>query len=395
MASQPASSNGPSLLVPIPNAEAASVCLVELTRELPLAASPFGLVLSTALDLSSNKAPEDFFGAELGAIPQPHFCAREHVHGQLPQESAHVHVSMSGWANTFYAQCEKLLMRAAATFAVKAAADGKSAAELTSEDVVKHGTSENFAKLLKQSPVDPIIQDHCHNVSSIISNILEFQASERIRLNKEIRPELFYCINDIWSPVLTSIPNHHLVFSNRAVKFIINEEDLLKGDSRRAEQCRRLESEDSLVLDSMQERDIDLMLECNTIKFERPYAKRIIRYAKCFRNKDGDMVAWAGTHSDFSIAALHVLPEYRKKGLGGLVLDSLALMHVRLAREMLITLGGQDNDAVSASSLFAHADCMDYNSEAMVFMERNGWRRAGSFLWLGLADKSIPAKKQD
>lgn len=89
-----------------------------------------------------------------------------------------------------------------------------------------------------------------------------------------------------------------------------------------------------------------------------------------------------------SIAALHVLPEYRKWGLGRLVLNTLALMHVRLAREILTTLGGKDDTQVPASKLIAHADCLDDNLPTQLFMERCGWRPAGIYMWLGLTYKS-------
>ena len=87
-----------------------------------------------------------------------------------------------------------------------------------------------------------------------------------------------------------------------------------------------------------------------------------------------------------SIAALHVLAEYRKLGLGRLVLQSLALMHVRLARQVLSTRSG--HVSIPRTALYAHADCMDYNIPTMVFMERCGWRRVGNYLWVGVVPHS-------
>lgn len=78
-----------------------------------------------------------------------------------------------------------------------------------------------------------------------------------------------------------------------------------------------------------------------------------------------------------------MLPEYRKTGLGRLVLHGLAMTHIKLAREILATRG-DDAESVSATTLVAHADCMDYNHATMIFMERCGWRRIGFYLWIGV-----------
>lgn len=82
-----------------------------------------------------------------------------------------------------------------------------------------------------------------------------------------------------------------------------------------------------------------------------------------------------------------MLPEYRKAGLGRLVLHSLAMIHTKLAREILATQG-DDAESVSATTLVAHADCMDYNQATMAFMERCGWRRIGYYLWIGVDKNS-------
>jgi GNAT superfamily N-acetyltransferase len=207
---------------------------------------------------------------------------------------------------------------------------------------------------------------------------------------------------------------------NRGVKHVITEEELLKADPEIRLRCQELEEKEGLVLGPMVESDIPLMLELNGVKFDDEYGRFIIKRSRCFRNRKGEMVAWAGTHGDcksipmplcpfanipfippnsltwyflftiivlVSIAALHVLPEYRKTGLGRLVLHSLAMLHIKLAREILSTLG-DDAEPVSATTLVAHADCMDYNQATMIFMERCGWHRIGFYLWIGVDKNS-------
>ena len=87
-----------------------------------------------------------------------------------------------------------------------------------------------------------------------------------------------------------------------------------------------------------------------------------------------------------SVAALHVLPAYRKMGLGRLVLMSLALVQVRLARSIL-DKRGPDASPIDDESIMAHADCIDDNYPTMVFMERCGWTRVGNHNWLGVGLK--------
>ncbi|KAI7820841.1 hypothetical protein BC939DRAFT_218467 [Gamsiella multidivaricata] len=215
--------------------------------------------------------------------------------------------------------------------------------------------------------------------------------SNRARLGKEENVlDVFFCVNDIWRQPLESLPGKLIRIGNRAVKFVISEEELLKQESEVQQRCQQLEQKQGLVLESMKESDVQLMITLNKVSYSEEYGKHIIRHSRCFRDKDGNMVAWAGTHGDFSIAALHVMPEYRKMGLGRLVLNALALVHVRLAHEILTTLGGKSNGDISPSTLYAHADCLEDNLPTMLFMERCGWRRIGNYLWLGMYNKDAP-----
>ncbi|KAG0366723.1 hypothetical protein BGZ54_004959 [Gamsiella multidivaricata] len=386
--SQQPDSSAPSLLAHISNETACSSYLAELVSELPLASSQFGIVLSTALGNRENpsnvrpKRPGQDTALESG-FEEPHYRAIP-IPVEDTSTTTEMDVTLSGHATTFYARCEDLLMRAAVRAADTAdTADGGSDAD--------KATAGNFARALVTKPVDPIVQGHCRNVLTVISNILEHQAAKRARLGKEENVlDVFFCVNDIWRQPLESLPGKLIRIGNRAVKFVISEEELLKQESEVQQRCQQLEQKQGLVLESMKESDVQLMITLNKVSYSEEYGKHIIRHSRCFRDKDGNMVAWAGTHGDFSIAALHVMPEYRKMGLGRLVLNALALVHVRLAHEILTTLGGKSNGDISPSTLYAHADCLEDNLPTMLFMERCGWRRIGNYLWLGMYNKDAP-----
>lgn len=194
-------------------------------------------------------------------------------------------------------------------------------------------------------------------------------------------PEYFYSLNDIWLPALAAYGE--LVEGSRGVKFVISEHDLLLQEYETEARCAQLENDQGLTLGPMEERDIALMLKLNGVQYNAHYGRHIIKHSACFRSKDGNMVAWAGTHGDFSIAALHVLPDYRKLGLGRLVLWHVAWEHMHLARKAM-EIGGTASETIPSTALYAHADCLEHNLPTMVFMERCGWRRIGMYNWIGL-----------
>ncbi|KAF9435271.1 hypothetical protein BGZ76_006589 [Entomortierella beljakovae] len=385
------STPNPSLLLPIPNEDACSSYFAELVGELPLGLSTFGLVLTTALDLKENsgkipnKDPRE--PDEETLFDQPHFQSKampvfgRHDNGVI--SSTKIDVTLAGTVSSFYARCEHFLMRAAASVAAKERGIGID--DLNDRaDLVNQASSGNFAKALEQLD-DPLVKGHCQNVISLIPEIIERWVSERTRLGKDATGVGCYCINDIWLEPIRALTNNRLTFWTRAVKFVISEKELLDIEPEILAECQRLEKEQGLVLGPMTEGDIGLMTECNKIKYDEEYCKHIIKRSVCFRTKEGNMVAWAGTHGDFSIAALHVLPEYRKTGLGKLILNSIALMHTRLARDVLAASGSLENIPAANSELYAHADCVDDNLPTMAFMERCGWHRVGNYLWFEIS----------
>lgn len=108
--------------------------------------------------------------------------------------------------------------------------------------------------------------------------------------------QFFYCLNDVWMPALKMLGK--LSDGNRGVKHVITEEELLKADPEIRRRCQELEEKEGLVLGPMVESDIPLMIESNGVKYDEEYGRFIIRRSLCFRNKKGEMVAWAGTHGD-------------------------------------------------------------------------------------------------
>ncbi|KAG0297762.1 hypothetical protein BGZ96_004953 [Linnemannia gamsii] len=362
--------------------------LAELTHELPFSVSQFGIVLVSALELRERENPstESKKSKEPEGTTEPAWepnVDNPHFRCSLPIQNATgkdvfttVDVTIAGHANTIYARCEHSLMLAVAS-------DAASKGGVEDSHYSFKATAENFTKALESNPV---IQGHQKNVIAVMKEILDHPvANESPPGQDEDGLQFLYCLNDIWMPALKTFGK--LSDGNRGVKHVITEEELLKADPEIRLRCQELEEKEGLVLGPMVESDIPLMLDLNSVKYDKEYGRFIIKRSQCFRNKKGEMVAWAGTHGDFSIAALHVLPEYRRTGLGRLVLHSLAMIHIKLAREILATQG-DDAEPVSATTLVAHADCMDYNQATMIFMERCGWRRIGFYLWIGVDKNS-------
>ncbi|KAF9132200.1 hypothetical protein BGW39_000635 [Mortierella sp. 14UC] len=377
------------LLKPISPAAGYADYLTELTQELPFSVSQFGIVLVSALELrdrkrghrvTKSKESVEIAPAWEPSIDSPHFrCSLPVQNASGKDVFTTIDVTIAGHANTLYARSEYSLMQTAAAAAAVASAEDDAAESHYSFKA----TAENFTKALES---DPVVQGHQNNVVAVMNEILDHPIAKNTPPGQdEAGLQFFYCLNDIWMPALKTLGK--LSDGNRGVKHVITEEQLLKDDPEIRRRCQELEEADGLVLGPMVEGDVPLMIASNSVKYDEEYGRFIIKRSLCFRNRKGEMVAWAGTHGDFSVAALHVLPEYRKTGLGRLVLHGLAMTHVKLAREIL-DKRGDGSEPISPKTLVAHADCMDYNLATMVFMERCGWHRIGFYLWIGV-DKSV------
>ncbi|KAF9585310.1 hypothetical protein BGW38_002949 [Lunasporangiospora selenospora] len=383
--------------------------LSDLSTLLPHGVSQFGLVLTTALEKSESdennghiqaptndialnpvKRPEDVEVDEsehisrfFRTIPMPVVLPAIDESSTMAVTTV-VDLTISGHSSTLIARPESELMRAAATMATDVASD---------EDRARHATAQNFDLALAQHE-DPrqqaLIQGHRKNMEAVFKEALEqkwgsLDADQAAQTN-DVN---LYCVNDIWVSALESICV--LDSGNRGVKFVISEDELLAMEPELISQCERLECEKGLTIGPMQEQDIQTMLDLNGVQYPLSYGYHIIRRSLAFRDRNNKVVAWAGSHSDFAIAALHVLPEYRSLGLGRLILQRLSLTHVRGARSLLEAhLKGPLDPSIK---FYAHADCLDDNLPTIVFMERCGWHRYGYYFWRSVRPHSITKTK--
>lgn len=163
------------LLKPIsPDASYADY-LAELTHELPLSVSQFGIVLVSALELRERKNPstdskrsKEPEGTTAPAwepnVDNPHFrCSLPIQNATGKDVFTTVDVTIAGHASTIYARCEYSLMLAAASNAAS-----KGGVE-NGHDSFK-ATAENFTKALESNPV---IQGHQKNIVAVMKEILD------------------------------------------------------------------------------------------------------------------------------------------------------------------------------------------------------------------------------
>ncbi|KAF9224080.1 hypothetical protein BS17DRAFT_780432 [Gyrodon lividus] len=92
-----------------------------------------------------------------------------------------------------------------------------------------------------------------------------------------------------------------------------------------------VQSSDDLVISQIRQSDIAFVRAASSIPRSEEYIMSRAAYSVCLRTRGGDEgdeggepVAWALLHADGSIGALHVDPQYQRRGLGKLVLNSLA-----------------------------------------------------------------------
>ncbi|KAF9399363.1 hypothetical protein BGZ94_005746, partial [Podila epigama] len=248
-------------------------------------------------------------------------------------ESTVCDVTIQGHAACFYIRGEKkLIQRAIDNLTTNSnnvvdTASNENGGVDTSSLSASHATGSDLQQALSNRPTDPILQGHFDNVCAIVAKILKHRATvSKAKSNGQDNeqdqaksdPQLFYGVSQFWLPVLTA--HGKLTRGNYGVKFVISERELLNQQSKIEARCQELEQTHGLVLGTMVEKDIAQMLELNSVKYDEDYGHHIIKRSACFRTKEGVIIAWGGSHSDFAVAALHVLPEYRKLGLGKLVL---------------------------------------------------------------------------
>ncbi|KAG0057474.1 hypothetical protein BGZ83_010042 [Gryganskiella cystojenkinii] len=351
------------LLVPVSDEQGYADYLAELTAFLPHSISQFGLTLTTALEIKENpncqartKDPnlrqEDTDTPVASTKRPPHYRTIGMPIAGTDSKQTVIDLTISGHAVSYFPRSQNQLVDALVE-------DAKQAGEVVERSQALIAVTEaKTAQYLTKESADPVHVGHDRNVrtvlSSVVAQLKELRAGEG-KLSK----------------------------GHRAVKFIITEKKLLESEALIVQECERIERDHGLVLESMQQKDVPQMIQSNAVPYSDSYGRFIVKTSRCFRNKDGKMVAWAGSHEDFSVAALYVVPAYRKMGLGRLVLMALALAHVRLARSILDSRG-PDASPIDSELIVAHADCIDDNHPTIVFMERCGWTPTGYSNWVGL-----------
>ncbi|KAG0258518.1 hypothetical protein DFQ27_004614 [Actinomortierella ambigua] len=190
-------------------------------------------------------------------------------------------------------------------------------------------------------------------------------------------PVYFCSINRIWFRAVTSLyPTIHR--EGPAIKFAISEKDLLAAESNLLAEMQAIADRKGWTFGPMKKSDAPLMIEKNSLKYDLEYGEHVAERSVCFRDQAGNMVAWAGSHFDLAVAALYVLPEYRKEGLGRLILYYVNMVHAKRLRELL---NGTSQSTVDPSLLYMHADTEAYNVPTQKFMLRCGYKIVNYTNW--------------
>ncbi|CAO3685911.1 unnamed protein product [Umbelopsis ramanniana] len=121
---------------------------------------------------------------------------------------------------------------------------------------------------------------------------------------------------------------------------------------------------EELIVDNATEHDAELIRVSNKVPFEPAYVKECCKLSSVLRKKDGEMVAWACTHADGCIAALHVRPEWRRLGLAQVVVNTLCQKQAR-------TFETFDADY----QLYNQAVIENYNGASESVFKKLGWTK--------------------
>ncbi|KAF9973752.1 hypothetical protein BGZ73_002993 [Actinomortierella ambigua] len=202
-------------------------------------------------------------------------------------------------------------------------------------------------------------------------------------LNEDVDEETvhFFGVNRIWHHAVVSL--YPTIYrEGPAIKFAISEKDLLALEPKIHAEMQAIADSKNWTFGPMHKSDAPLMIEKNSLKYDLEYGEIITQRSVCFRDQNGAMLAWAGTHLDLSVAALHVLPEYRKEGLGRLMLIYINLMQIKFLRELL---AGTSQQCADPNQLYMHADTESYNVATQKFMLRCGYKLVSYTNWFSVS----------
>ena len=151
---------------------------------------------------------------------------------------------------------------------------------------------------------------------------------------------------------------------------------------------------DKWNIDTLQERDIDLVTDRTAFPRTRQSMLTRIPYSICVRPKGQDApIAWELLYPDGSIGMLHVEPEYRRMGLGKLVIRSLC----DKLEEVFHT---DDKEKASkypwARWELVHVIIDNQKSLALLkSLESDGWQRGWSCRWFFMTMDLDPGSEVD
>ncbi|KAI8576320.1 hypothetical protein K450DRAFT_257683 [Umbelopsis ramanniana AG] len=165
-------------------------------------------------------------------------------------------------------------------------------------------------------------------------------------------------ISLLWCPVLYKLFN--LGYNGPCVRYVCPIENYLETE---ALQTLTVNGEE-LRVDDATEHDAELIRTSNKVPFDPAYVIECCKLSSVLRKKDGEMVAWACTHADGCIAALHVRPEWRRLGLAQVVVNSLCQKQAQRFKDLQANY-----------QLYNQAVIENFNSASESMFKKLGWTK--------------------
>ncbi|KAG0228950.1 hypothetical protein BGW41_003226 [Actinomortierella wolfii] len=369
----PSEHDSSTMLRTIPLADLKSDYLPSLVHTLPHSMCQLGLTM-TSLYIQEkcqagggNTTMIDEFNKHFRSIPFP---SRLAGHEADPPTVFDLTMARAARICYFTSSSEERLTAAMA-------AHGLDYTSMDFEESERNKSEQAHQEIEAKIQADPFIQEQFQIFQTVAREVVRL-INEGVDADTAVTPVHFFGVNQIWRRAVVSLYPMHS--DGPSVKFIISEMDLLAAEPALHTEMQTIANRKGWTFGPMQKSDIPLMIERNGIKYDVEYAEHVIERSICFRDQNGAMIAWAGTHQD-SVAALHVLPEYRKEGLGRLILLYLNLSQIKRLREYLV---GTDQETVDPCKLYMHADTVAENTPTQKFMLRCGYRIASRANWFTL-----------
>ncbi|KAI7898524.1 uncharacterized protein BX663DRAFT_239408 [Cokeromyces recurvatus] len=116
--------------------------------------------------------------------------------------------------------------------------------------------------------------------------------------------------------------------------------------------------------------DVELVRISNKILFDREYVEACFCMTSAIKKVDtNESVAWAMTHRDLYVGALHVLPDYRRRGLAEIILIDITRRYIDFYKQCL--------PDVPLSQMYINACVESYNTPSANLFKKAGWSQIG------------------